>query len=181
MSADVLCFPLCRIQIRKNMQYSDYLSEIQKTSSSSERQYGRRQFRSRKVMNFIGSGIEQCLQEERCFFGSCNGPATQTVQLGDDSNCSNPSACCGFIDRPFPTGPNRSAPLYSLSATIEKDSHHPWPLQSRRGQAPAITEQKDCTGKCPTKTTLGTTANKQLNWRVMLWIKNLIYVCSTYA
>ena len=53
------------------MQYFDYLSEkIQKHFSSSERQYGRRMLRGRKVMNFVGRDIKQCLQEERCFLAA---------------------------------------------------------------------------------------------------------------
>lgn len=89
------------------MQYFDYFSETEKIPSFQYgRQNGRRMLKGRKVMNFVGRGLKQCLQEERCLFGSCSDKATQTVQLGDDSNCSNPSACCGFTDKPFPTGPN---------------------------------------------------------------------------
>jgi len=49
------------------MQYFDYFCEVERFPSL---QYGRRLLRGRKVISFVGRGLKQCLQEERCFLAA---------------------------------------------------------------------------------------------------------------
>lgn len=81
--------------------------------------------KGRKGDEFCWKRYQTMPRRGMLLFGSCTDKTTQTIQLGDDSNYSNPSVCCDFTGRPFPTGPNWSALLYSLFAETEMDSQQP--------------------------------------------------------